>query len=698
LALKANVVDLTTANVFESASNLYYTNTRVASYLASANIDTSFGNVTVLGNLYIKGDINEINSNVLYVDDKTITVAKGTPTALLADGSGLLIDGAGANITYSYSGDKFVLTKGLDVLNGTLNVANISVVNWSGIYTANVAESNSNLYYTNARVYSNIVTALTSFTTSNINEGSNLYYTNARVYSNIVSALYSFTTSNINEGSNLYYTNARVISAVTGTQLSNLSVTGNVYAGNLIAANSIILQNINVTSNILSGSINTSYLNSSNIVSGNLIANIITTTGNVYAGNLIIANTITLQNINVTSNILNGGGSINTSYLNSSNIISGNVSANIITASGNVYVGNLIVANTITLQSINVTSNIINGGGSFNTSYINSSNVVTGNIQASAWYGLANLAGTGLIVSTNATTGIQTINVDTANVGINAGVGISGYDVFGGGNKNYTLSRIITNNNANIILVSINGLEQIPTIDYTLTTPQTLSFTANTAVNSTISVKYLGYSTYVTPNAMVLVTSTVIPTIQGQSSYMMGANVNAPEKILVHLDGLTQRPTTDYTVNNTTLTFTSAPPEGSNIEIRFLGQEALALNGAANTTSYISNSITLNGGGNTFNLGSNVAFARNIIVNVDGLAQIPVTDYNISGGNTLIFTSNVSANSVVEVKFFGAEALGTINFNNTIVAASLTGGNGVKISSNGIITLDVLSPFLLMGA
>jgi hypothetical protein len=782
--------NITTSNITEGI-NLYYTNARVASYLSTANIDASFGNLTVVGNLYIKGDINEVNSTILNVDDKNIIVAKGTPSALLADGAGLLIDGAQANLTYSYSGDKFVVTKGLDVLNGTLNSTNLvstfATVNGNAIITGNLVTSNirtNSLIVNGVELVTGAGNITVSTITANVWQGlytanvietaGNLYFTNARVYANIAPLL---TTANITESSsNLYFTNTRVISAVVNSTLANITVSGNVNSSNLntnvMYANTFIstgvgiptidsITNINLNANgsiggaVVIGSSPLRFRSYTTVDTGNLtpstgdtiyntttsglqvwngaawVATGATSTSNIAEGsNLYYTNARVLSFVSAnitTSNIAEGSNLYYTNTRVYSNIVSSLTSfttANInegsnlyytnarvvsavtnaqlsnLSVTGNIFAGNITIANTITLQNINVTSNILNGGGSVNTAYLNSSNIITGNIQANAWYGLIKLAGNGLVVSTNTTSGVQTLTVDTANLQILAAgsPAVVAYDTFNGGNKNYTLSRIITGNNANIIMVSINGLEQIPNLDYTLTGTQALSFTANTSLNSTIAVKYLGYSAYVTPNAMVLASSTVIPTVQGQSSYMMGANVSAPEKILVMLDGLTQRPTADYTVNNTTLTFTSAPPEGSNIEIRFMGQEALALNGAANTTSYISNSITLNGGGNTFNLGSNVSFARNIIVNVDGLAQIPVTDYNVYGGNSLVFTSNVSANSVVEVKFFGAEALGTINFNNTIVAASLTGGNGVKISANGIITLDILSPFLLMGA
>jgi len=118
----------------------------------------------------------------------------------------------------------------------------------AGLTTANLVEG-SNLYFTNARVYSNVIALLPTLagsgiqiqangqinanaatvtfdtisqflTTSNVAEGSNLYYTNARVYSAIVGNLAlkanttDLTTSNVAELTNLYYTNARVNSNV----------------------------------------------------------------------------------------------------------------------------------------------------------------------------------------------------------------------------------------------------------------------------------------------------------------------------------------------------------------------------------------------------------------------------------------------------------------------------------------------------
>jgi len=137
LASKANVTDLTTANVIESTSNLYYTNARV--YANVSPLLVSKANVTDL----TTANVLESTSNLYYTNARVY-----------------------ANV--------------FPLLASKANVSDLT--------TANVIESASNLYYTNARVYANVFPLLelkanvTDLTTANVLESaSNLYYTNARV-------------------------------------------------------------------------------------------------------------------------------------------------------------------------------------------------------------------------------------------------------------------------------------------------------------------------------------------------------------------------------------------------------------------------------------------------------------------------------------------------------------------------------------
>jgi hypothetical protein len=171
-------------------------------------------------------------------------------------------------------------------------------------YTSDIIEVASNLYFSNARVYSNVIALLPTLagsgitiqangqisanatltlaslspflTTSNVSEGSNLYYTNARVYSNVIAllptlagsgiqiqangqinanasatsgfatssnvantvlSLSNFTTANLVEGTNLYYTNARVSSNVIGLLPSLAGQSISILANGQISAN-----------------------------------------------------------------------------------------------------------------------------------------------------------------------------------------------------------------------------------------------------------------------------------------------------------------------------------------------------------------------------------------------------------------------------------------------------------------------------
>jgi len=112
-------------------------------------------------------------------------------------------------------------------------------LNWIGLYTANVIETSGNLYFTNARVFSNVISLLPTYT-GNIN-ASNINIT-GRISANIWSGIF---TANVTESaSNLYYTDARVYANV----VSLLST----YTGNLSAGNLNITGGITDTSGILS--------------------------------------------------------------------------------------------------------------------------------------------------------------------------------------------------------------------------------------------------------------------------------------------------------------------------------------------------------------------------------------------------------------------------------------------------------------
>ena len=92
--------------------------------------------LTVSGDLTVQGNTVTLNTATLTVEDKNILLANGTPNAAGADGAGITIAGANANITYRSTGDKFVINKPLDV-TGNINGTNAAFLNGDPVITLN---------------------------------------------------------------------------------------------------------------------------------------------------------------------------------------------------------------------------------------------------------------------------------------------------------------------------------------------------------------------------------------------------------------------------------------------------------------------------------------------------------------------------------------------------------------------------------
>lgn len=226
--IKTILNSVSTSNITEG-SNLYFTNTRARG-------------------AFVPGSGITIESNGLIISTASATLANITSDNI-PEGSN--------NQYYSTSKQYGAYRSGLgifaDVANGLISTNAILTINSiqpnpiSGafsLYTDNIIEA-SNVFYSNARVYANVIGLLNAkanrvdLVTSNVVEGTNLYYTNARVYaniapllanlqsniaavatiannatnSNITLSLSNHTTSNLAEGSNLYFSNARAILA-----------------------------------------------------------------------------------------------------------------------------------------------------------------------------------------------------------------------------------------------------------------------------------------------------------------------------------------------------------------------------------------------------------------------------------------------------------------------------------------------------
>jgi len=77
--------------------------------------------LTLSGNLTVNGTTTTVNSTTLDVADKNITIADGAADAAAANGAGITVDGASANITYTSATDTWDFNKAITGTYTNLN-------------------------------------------------------------------------------------------------------------------------------------------------------------------------------------------------------------------------------------------------------------------------------------------------------------------------------------------------------------------------------------------------------------------------------------------------------------------------------------------------------------------------------------------------------------------------------------------------
>jgi hypothetical protein len=128
----------------------------------------------IYGNLTVQGTTTSVNSTTVDIADLNLTLAKGSASSVEANGAGITVDGANATITYLSQTDTWNLNKTLNV-DGDVNASSFygnltgnvtgQVSDISNHTTDELAEGETNLYYTTER------------TRSDVNAGTGLTYT-----------------------------------------------------------------------------------------------------------------------------------------------------------------------------------------------------------------------------------------------------------------------------------------------------------------------------------------------------------------------------------------------------------------------------------------------------------------------------------------------------------------------------------------
>ena len=104
--------------------------------------------------------------------------------------------------------------------------------------------------------------------------------------------------------------------------------------------------------------------------------------------------------------------------------------------------------------------------------------------------------------------------------------------------------------------------------------------------------------------------------------------------VLVFVDGILQKSSTNYSISGTTLTFTSAPDTSAEIEAKHFGIRGVV----RRSTDFQYDSFTGNGSLTAFTLSTSGATTNSAFIFYNGIALKPTEDYSISGATlTLTF-------------------------------------------------------------
>jgi hypothetical protein len=172
--------------------------------------------------------------------------------------------------------------------------------------------------------------------------------------------------------------------------------------------------------------------------------------------------------------------------------------------------------------------------------------------------------------------------------------------------------------------------------------------------------------------------------------------------IQVFVENVPQEPLFAYDVNGTSLTFTGAPPSGTNnvyVVYRNFdsGAQVYVPDGsitysklANNIRIFTTDNLTPNGNNSVFTLSEPPADANTVMVTVDGVMQRAPVHYTTSG-STITFTSAPPAGSNVHVRHLGfrtTTAVTQLSANSTITTPTITTPTvtGGTLTSSSLIT------------
>jgi plasmid maintenance system antidote protein VapI len=429
--------------------------------------------------------------------------------------------------------------------------------------------------------------------TSNLSEGTNQYYTVTRANSAIDARVTKSFVDNLAVVANI----ANVAYSVAGANVTGI-VANATYATSAGSSTTAATVTTNAQPNITSVGTLASLTVTANITSGNAnLGNLVT--GNYFTGNGSLLTSLT--GANVTGTVANATYAVSAGSATTAGTVTTAAQPNItsvgtltsLSITGDVTSGNANLGN-------NVTANFFTGNGSLLTGIsASTANSVAGS-NVSGQVANALVAGT---VYTNAQpniTSVGTLSSLTVS-GVTTLGNVGNVKITGGANGQY----LKTDGTGNLTWAASAGGGTSLTYTASTTPPGTANVADqwfNTSSNTLYEYLNDGSANYwVDIQSPTVATSTAntamnIGSFNTRSYTGTGAQVNFTitsglnvSTVLVVQDGVVQTPTSDYTISGVTLTFTTAPANGSTIQIRELGYAVPVTSNLASVSSVLVN-------------------------------------------------------------------------------------------------------------
>jgi len=520
------------------------------------------GNSIFGGNLTVNGTLTYINSTTLSISDPIINLQTGANGAAPIANTGKDV---GTALNY-YDTSAKIAWMGWDVSNAEIAFgSNVGISSEVITFTslANIRSGNANL--------GNLATA--NFFTGSGNNLSNIQASN--ITGQVANALVAGTV----------YTNAQPNITSVGT-LATLSVSGNATVGNLTSGGS-------------GGNISNANVISANTfsASGNITANFFIGNGSQLTG----LNTAGVSNGTSNINIPSANGNVNISSAGNANVlivtgigtnITGTLSASgnanlanigtggLITATGNITGGNLItggvlsVTGNATVGNISATSGVFTTVAGSLTTAAQSNITSTGTLSSLSVSGTSNLGAVGNVTITGGTNGyvLSTNGSGTlswvaqsagggasiSNGTSNINIATSGGNVTTGVNGNANIL-VVTGTGANVNgTLSVTGQSNLGAVGNVVITGGTANYVLKTDGSGTLS--WVAQ----TPSANITVDNFTGNGVQ--TIFTLSTTPTSINQTSVNYNGATLL-RTDYTLANANITFSSAPANGSLLEV-----------------------------------------------------------------------------------------------------------------------------------